>query len=1425
MKGDFTRGFNPDRKRGRDYRRVLAQEGRLLLDSDVNALVDASDRIMRRMAEDFGCTKGSPDLGFLITPGRLLALFRTLDQVSVTAGAPELYRDFQHKLLDRYPSLYLGNSSGAPASVAIELRSPTAGDVVVWVRSEANTTFDVTGAGQVVINNPSFEAKTITPPANTGSLEITLDDGEEIWIALIESFEPAATQPHLWSAGGSFYVDGLLVDQAEDGRFADLHFDPFTDVPNDPGAGFSIADLTLNGNPLQPQDRVVVYLEAWERHLTAVEDRGILEIALGGALDTTTRSRALGQVKLAATDALLGPDEIRDAVCHPLALDGTLDVTTVQVAAPDPCDIPLQGGYRGLDNRLYRFEVHTGGDLGACLLKWSRNNGSELYRASDVTLQGNTISELIFAADTPLKAGDLVEVLNEYIDLTDLSPAVVDSVGGTFTPAERRSGRLVRLHDAAAQQPGAGKVFTLSEPDDDQVPVFLGTPPDPPFGNPPGPPPKVRLWHGLIDPDGVADPWVEEAEDGIEVSLTGTFRSGDWWQYEARARGANDNGPFQTSPHGPERLFAPLALLEVPPQPQNNPLVLLAWLDERFPSLCGITADDVSFDGTRVDAEEFDTVQEALEELFEREVDGGCCGHTLDPDENGDDSQQILDLLAAEVGDLHICLKPGIYHFPTTVPVAGRRLTLHGCPDATLVAATAPNPVFDVGQGGKLILERLSLFAPAGQAPDELVAVAQGASGLTAEAVAFLIASPAAAQTAVRLQGAPAQAPVKEGSALVVDTGFAGAPSLAFHSCVFVAGWAVIGATAESLTLHDSACYCTEGGISSGGIGRVDIARTAIVVGVDLGPSNAWTALDVDAQGSALVEAVAAAPAVPGGTAALAIGALAGGAVLGSVLHANLCVAASQASAMVFQGNRHTGNIVGLTFDETDRVRIDGEDVEVVGGDASVGIQIATSSNATSIESSRIEAGAVGVLLGADLDTSLDNQLQARKILARVAGNTIRVIYRAGVQLGYYDASGIIGVARVEIHDNDIVTAEGVAIVARGEAFFPDVPADLTFLPGGLSLIRVSDNRTSGPNGIWATGTGIEIESNRILLDSPSTAQFGVLVDAAPTAVVEGNLVEDLGAKLGKDATGYWVRDGFAARLAGNVCRTSPKVVAVRVSNHPHLRLVGNDLGVGPCSLTQVNRLEARGNTTSSSFSVFVARDGVVRDNQVGVDESTFLAITTARGNWQIEDNRVRGALRLIPATTRGFLVYPIGPGNLGAYLPFNHVAATSFHMMTGDAADDPGSIFGRYGEAAAASPFLSRAGGPESAMSYAASNRSWASAWTDLLLNDLEAVYKVPLGELGIGNLGDLTWLLSNEVAYNAQVVGNWCDVLQVGHEDPKLPRPSANTLVQVAVNRADEALIVRQYNEILVCDNAAESYPSWIPTSPVVVTHNMEF
>src|SRR5579883_477133 len=75
MKGDFSRGIQPDRKRGKLYRRVLLQQGRLLLDSDIAALVDAEDSLLRGLSQDTVGPSGSPDLGYFVTSGPLLAAF------------------------------------------------------------------------------------------------------------------------------------------------------------------------------------------------------------------------------------------------------------------------------------------------------------------------------------------------------------------------------------------------------------------------------------------------------------------------------------------------------------------------------------------------------------------------------------------------------------------------------------------------------------------------------------------------------------------------------------------------------------------------------------------------------------------------------------------------------------------------------------------------------------------------------------------------------------------------------------------------------------------------------------------------------------------------------------------------------------------------------------------------------------------------------------------------------------------------------------------------------------------------------------------------------------------------------------------------------------------------------------------------------
>src|SRR5215475_7739587 len=123
MHGDFSRGHQPDTKRRQSYTRVFAQQRRLLLDSDLNAMTDALHERLRALARHTACPKGSPDLGYLVTPGRLLALFDNLDGVVTASSNVTHFRDYSRKYLDRYPSLAVDADQGAAGSVTLRLRA------------------------------------------------------------------------------------------------------------------------------------------------------------------------------------------------------------------------------------------------------------------------------------------------------------------------------------------------------------------------------------------------------------------------------------------------------------------------------------------------------------------------------------------------------------------------------------------------------------------------------------------------------------------------------------------------------------------------------------------------------------------------------------------------------------------------------------------------------------------------------------------------------------------------------------------------------------------------------------------------------------------------------------------------------------------------------------------------------------------------------------------------------------------------------------------------------------------------------------------------------------------------------------------------------------------------------------------------------
>ena len=95
---------------------------------------------------------------------------------------------------------------------------------------------------------------------------------------------------------------------------------------------------------------------------------------------------------------------------------GRLTTKGVGVATTDdPCLIPPSGGYRGLENRTYRVEIHDGGEIGSATFKWSRDNASVASGVSaiegDLTL---TVDRAVWDSVRRFSPGDWVEITDDW---------------------------------------------------------------------------------------------------------------------------------------------------------------------------------------------------------------------------------------------------------------------------------------------------------------------------------------------------------------------------------------------------------------------------------------------------------------------------------------------------------------------------------------------------------------------------------------------------------------------------------------------------------------------------------------------------------------------------------------------------------------------------------------------------------------------------------------------------------------------------------------------------------------------------------------------------------------------------------------------------------------------------------------------------
>jgi Family of unknown function (DUF6519) len=393
---------------------------------------------------------------------------------------------------------------------------------------------------------------------------------------------------------GRYYVGGRLCENEAEVKF--------TEQPDYP----VLPDPKMNW-----KDPFVVYLDVWEATEHVGPD-GIDPALL--AITPSPRTRVVWQVKVLqkggmATNDLAGaePDV---AIQTLLNLLGTTTTTGRLAARSRPAvdgdGAARLGGYQGMENQLYRVEIHRGGEpcpAGTKLtkkddlskyatFKWSRDNGSvTVPLAIDATVVSwqpaastFTFPVKLAAAGrddrTSLRMGDWVEYVDAAVALAPLSlertpirqlfqVAAIDAYDSTTVTLKASSAAAVPLpvvpHGAFRSAFLRRWDFTPGEP----VPDAAHPLPREASGYPP--PADDRALLLLVPADDAKDPdgWLE-LEDGVQVRFESKtqYAVGDSWLIPARTGRENvlwpideDAVPKLLSGVGGVHVYAPLAVV------------------------------------------------------------------------------------------------------------------------------------------------------------------------------------------------------------------------------------------------------------------------------------------------------------------------------------------------------------------------------------------------------------------------------------------------------------------------------------------------------------------------------------------------------------------------------------------------------------------------------------------------------------------------------------------------------------------------------------------------------------------------------------------------------------------------------------------------------------------------------------------------
>ncbi len=478
MKGDFSRWTHDPSKH---YTRVLSQQGRVSLDADWNEQQAIVEYLRDAEARDAIGPCGAPrdHAGFAITVAS--------GGTSVAIGRGRYYVD---GILceNETEGLAFENQPDLPMRKLSDGTSPP------WPQNFT----DPLGKACLGLVYLDVHARHITSLEDPSILEPALQNvdtatrSKTVWQVRVLPWTGVFEDPAARDA-----LQSLLEKRAE------LEAPPSAParVPS------PVAMRALVPASAQAQAVLLGPRMALESELADVQ-RQLAELLVG--VDCRAGMTVLGSLRAGRTgmmSAQLGPSE----------------------ESPDPCKPVAGAAYRGLENQLYRVEIHSPGPLGKATFKWSRWNGSivtpwlkpENESSDQVRVQSLGRDQVLRIA-----AGDWVELTDDAHELWGLPGTLVQ-----VTVAE---------DDVLTLDTKDGTISI----DWNRFPVN----------------PKVRLW----DQDSAAIPtgkdWVD-LEDGIQVRFEGeAFQTGDYWLIPARAATQSIEWPTLDGPPPVSKAMPPLGI-------------------------------------------------------------------------------------------------------------------------------------------------------------------------------------------------------------------------------------------------------------------------------------------------------------------------------------------------------------------------------------------------------------------------------------------------------------------------------------------------------------------------------------------------------------------------------------------------------------------------------------------------------------------------------------------------------------------------------------------------------------------------------------------------------------------------------------------------------------------------------------------------